>query len=242
MERFAAIEQQISQLSEAELAQFRQWFADFDAALWMPRSSARRSRRQTDAPAQRALEGAPREPDHALVKHHATRDFWVCYQGSAGAGACLGGPEFRVVEGGPAVPLSRSSRRSARCGRRAWDRTIGAGGAGRRRSGVVLDREPCRLRPADRVDRATTRAGSELSAAVQPGADRGMAGTDSAACGIAYPPPARAPRPPPASAPRRRPQRTHPSGCAPRRRRAWSTWCRSSSCSHRCGRAAPCTS
>ena len=34
MRKIEHIEEQIRELSEAELAQFRQWFADFDARAW----------------------------------------------------------------------------------------------------------------------------------------------------------------------------------------------------------------
>ena len=55
MERLAAIEQQISQLNEAELAQFRQWFAGFDNTLWDAQIERDAAAGKLDALAQRAL-------------------------------------------------------------------------------------------------------------------------------------------------------------------------------------------
>jgi hypothetical protein len=55
MERLAAIEQQISQLNKAELAQFWQWFADFDNTLRDAQIERDAAAGKLDALAQRAL-------------------------------------------------------------------------------------------------------------------------------------------------------------------------------------------
>jgi hypothetical protein len=49
------LEQQVAQLSEAELAQFRAWFAAFDAAAWDQRIEQDAAAGKLDALANQAL-------------------------------------------------------------------------------------------------------------------------------------------------------------------------------------------
>ncbi|MBN8510065.1 MAG: hypothetical protein J0L57_15815 [Burkholderiales bacterium] len=56
MDKLEDIERQVTQLSPAELARFRQWFADFDAAAWDAQIERDAAAGRLDALAAKALQ------------------------------------------------------------------------------------------------------------------------------------------------------------------------------------------
>src|SRR3989304_4919832 len=71
----------VRRLPKRELARFRKWFAEYDAAVWDRQFEQDAAAGGPGAAGPRGPEGPACGPLHRFVKHHANPRFWRCYRG-----------------------------------------------------------------------------------------------------------------------------------------------------------------
>jgi hypothetical protein len=72
MGKVQELEKQIEQLSDAELAEFRSWYAEFDAQVWDRQFEADVKAGKLDALAEKALREHAAGKSTKLLSHHAS--------------------------------------------------------------------------------------------------------------------------------------------------------------------------
>ena len=80
MRNVQEIKRAVSQLSSADLTDFRVWFAEFDAEVWDRQFEEDVAAGRLNSLAERALQHLSAGRCSDLQNHRATPDFWFCYR------------------------------------------------------------------------------------------------------------------------------------------------------------------